>query len=380
MAECIIHIGMHKTGTTSIQNSFHKQSNAKFLYANLGGVANHSLALYSIFAKHPEQHYLHKINNRNLDSVLAYKSAMRKDLDRSIAATNDRNLILSGEDLIILSPPELARLRHYLARKFDTITVVSYIRPPIAYMTSAFQQRVKGGGVTVSIDLDKQYPNYRAKFTKFDAIFGRENVHLWRFESRGFPDGCVVKDFSARLGIDLPKKRIIRVNESFSRQVVTLLFTYRNFGQKYGSNLMNGTESTKLAALLAQIGNDKFRFSPDRMRPILEKNRADIEWMEARLGQSLQEGQEESQLGGVRGESDLLIPDRETVRNLIALLGDAAPKGIHGDTPEEVAQLVHAARENSAILSNKPSPAKPVPKSSTNTIFRTILNWWQVGQ
>ena len=108
---------------------------------------------------------------------------------------------------------------------------------------------------------------------------------------------------------------------------------------------MKSAERRRVVARLGDIQHDKFRFSPDIVRPVLETNRADIQWMEERLGQSLHEELGAYRPGDVRDEADLLQPDPEVVKKLLALLGDAALAGIKGETPEEVAVLVHALRE-----------------------------------
>src|SRR5688500_14406154 len=103
---------------------------------------------------------------------------------------------------------------------------------------------------------------------------------------------------------------------------------------------------------MKSVGRTKLRFSPDIMRPVLERNRADITWMEQRLGQSLSEELGEHQPGDIRDEQDLLRPDPAAVGRLLQLLGGTAPKGVKGKTPEEVALLVHA-------LSKERSPWRP---------------------
>ena len=65
MRSCIIHIGMHKTGTTSIQLSLHRFVDKRFFFADLDKVFNHSLAVYSIFADYPDRHHLHQIHKRD---------------------------------------------------------------------------------------------------------------------------------------------------------------------------------------------------------------------------------------------------------------------------------------------------------------------------
>jgi nucleoid DNA-binding protein len=124
---------------------------------------------------------------------------------------------------------------------------------------------------------------------------------------------------------------------------------------------------------LAEIGNDKLRFPPDVMRPILEENRADIDWMEARLGQSLHEELGEYRPGDVRNEADLLNPHPEVVSKLIALLGARAPVGVTGETPEQVVLLMHALRGPDApgfkVEKDEGKPAAQVDKQAQIILY-----------
>jgi hypothetical protein len=336
---------MHKTGSTSIQVSLQGYADEKFLYADLGRVSNHSLAIYSLFAAHPERHHLHRAGQRSVAQVHAFNEAMRADLERAVAAAGERTLLISGEDISVLPPADLARLREYFRRFSDKLAIVGYVRPPAAFMTSGFQQRVKGGSVE-RVSLEREYRNYRKTFEKFDEVFGRENVALWKFDPASFPGGCAVRDFCSRLGIPLPAERITRLNESLSREAVSLLYTYCKLARGQGAPALRAPEGQRIGELIARdIGNQKFRFSPEVTRPILEKNRGDIEWMEARLGASLHEELGEHRPGDVRGEEDLLDPGPDALGKLLALLGDAAPDGLRGKTPQEIASLVAELRE-----------------------------------
>lgn len=343
MASCIVHIGMHKTGSTSIQQSLNGYSDCSCLYARIGNDANHSLAIFSLFSDHPEKHPLHGGKNSNIGAVRDYVNRMHKELKRAILAANGRSLILSGEDITTLRQAELIKLRDYFKKHFGEIVVVGYVRPPAEYMASAFQERVKGGSV-INLKLEQTYPQFRRIFSKFDHVFGRNNVKLWKFDPKFFPSGCVVQDFCKRLGIDFPVKRISRANDSLSRQAVTFLFIYRKFGKAYNAETMMGGEGHRLGKLLEATGRDKFRFSPDILLPELKKNRADIEWMEARLGQPLNELLNDHQPGDVRDESDLLHVSPLMFDGLLKLLGNHAPNIHRNETPQEIALLVHALR------------------------------------
>jgi hypothetical protein len=165
------------------------------------------------------------------------------------------------------------------------------------------------------------------------------------------------------------------VNEALPFQAVALLYTYGKFGRRHGWERMTGREGMKLGSLIGE--GSKFRFAPDLLRPILQRNRSDIAWMEARLGQSLDEELGQAQPGDVREEWDLLRPDPAVVERLLTLLGDAAPRGVKGETPEEVALLVHALRSKPLSLretvSNKLRRASDVPRSAVPRVPRRAL-------
>lgn len=343
MKNCIIHIGMHKTGSTSIQNSLQNFNDDNFLYADLGE-PNHSIAIYTLFAANPENHHIHRARRQNVAAMQEYIRPIQTKLEFALKEAKEKTLIISGEDIGALSSEGLVKLRQYFQDRDYKLSIVGYVRSPAGYQASSFQERVKHG-VVKQINLEALYPNYEKKFSKFDEVFGRENVHLWKFDAKLFPNGCVVQDFCARLGINLPHERICRKNESLSRQAVSLLYIYQKFGQLAGGKAMSAPEAQILGNALAEIGTDKFRFSPDIVRPCLEKNQTDIEWMEQRLGQSLCEELGEHQFGDIRDESDLLNVDPLVLSKLYVLLGNNAPSDISSGTQEQAVQLVLALRE-----------------------------------
>lgn len=363
MKRCIIHIGAHKTGSTSIQRSLHGFGDGHFLYAGLDQ-PNHSLAMQSLFGANPALHHIHLARGRDAAGVAAYTDRARAALEKSIAAAGDRALLISGESISLMAAPSLLRLRDHFLSHCDELSIVGYVRPPGAFMSSSFQQRVKSGSAN-EVRAGGQYREYRKTFGALDEVFGRENVQLWKFDPQGFPDHCVVRDFCARLGIALPSARIVRVNESMSRQAVSLLYIYRKMSPEYGFRSMRAPEAQKLGRLLAAAGEGKFRFSPDVIRPVLEQHREDIAWMEARLGQSLHEELGEHREGDIREGADLLKPDPSAVSRLLAALGDAAPAGNRGDSPGDVARLVHALREKVS------GPTAGAPRGS---LARRLLN------
>jgi hypothetical protein len=247
-------------------------------------------------------------------------------------------LLISGEAVVSLRPNALEALRDFLARHFDQITIVAYVRPPSQLIASSFQERVKGGTIK-DFSTARLYQNYKRLLAKFDTVFGRDNVHLWKFDPKAFPEGCVVQDFCSRLAIPLPKAKIVRVNESASRETIGLLYAYHKFGEADDQPKMRGHEAMEFGAF---IGGTKFRFSPDLIRALLNANLPDIEWMEERLGESLREELGTHNDGDVRDEADLLRFDKVAVGKLSKAVDRKMPSEL---APRDVAELVSVWHE-----------------------------------
>jgi len=344
LSRCIIHIGTRKTGTSSIQQSLNGYSDDDFVYADINGHPNHGAALYSVFAKHPEKLAFHKKNNRSQAELDKYVRNIKIKLSDAIAKAKGRTILFSGETLSHkLTRQELEAMCCFFQEHFSKVEIVAYIRSPRGYITSEFQQCVKDAKNVLNPELDYYY--YKKHLQVYDDIFGKENVKLWKFDPKNFISKCVVQDFCHRLNINLPSGRIVRVNDSISFEVLSLLFAYRKYGGEFGSTLMKGPENQRLIEALDHIGDTKFSFSPDLIQPVVDKNKADIAWIEGRMGVSFAEDLSEYKEQDVRGEMDLLNHDQAVVDKLLEKLGSFAPKGVQGKTPQEVAVLVHALRE-----------------------------------
>src|SRR4029078_13590590 len=242
---CIIHIGMHKTGSSSIQRSLRRMDDARFLYPRLGGRYNHSLPIYCLFASEPERHHLLRASRP--EEITQYKASVAEDLARSIAALEGRTLLISGEDISTLPEADLPSLKSHFERYFD-VTIVGYVRPHAAFMASVFQQGVKNGREKFAPP--RLYRNYRSLFGKFDQTFERDNVWLYKFDANDFPDRCVVQHFCTQIGFRFAKDKIVRVNDSISVDAVAALYSYVKYREVLGASKLKATEGARLAALL----------------------------------------------------------------------------------------------------------------------------------
>ncbi len=222
--ECIVHIGMAKTGSSSIQESLHKHLESETHHYFDLGAPNHSIRMYSLFSKKKRSHVHMKkgFNEKHIDNI---NMRTKELLSKNINANSKPIMIISAEGISILLKSDLEDLRDYLYQYFEKVTIIGYVRTMQSFIHSHYQQRVKGGNY--NFELSSQYPNYRKKFEKFDLVFGRENVKLWKFDPKSFPEGNVVLDFCNRLGIMINPEQTLRVNETLSREALSLLYIYR---------------------------------------------------------------------------------------------------------------------------------------------------------
>ena len=340
MRRCLLHIGMHKTGSTSIQHSLMGFENDSYVYARIGNSANHSLPLHGIFTENPERHFMNVARGRSGAVLRDFVEHAAEDLRHSIGRLQGRTLIISGEAISTFSPTAAEKLARFLEPHFDEIAVAGYIRPPGGFITSSFQAKVRSAGLS-RFELAANYRPYRMTFEKFDHLFGRAKVHLWAFEPKAFPQGCVVRDFCGRLGIALSEDRIVRKNEATPKEIVQLIYAYNKVYRSRASAALHRPRAKRLQVLLDGIGHSKFRLSPALVDPFLDGKRKDIAWMEARLGQRLREPAGDHRPGDIRSEADLLDIEPEAVDQLRLRLGDACPAHVRGRTAAEVALLIH---------------------------------------
>ncbi|WP_281662143.1 hypothetical protein [Halomonas sp. Alg239-R46] len=303
--EAIVHVGMHKTGSSSIQDTLSQLPMEGVEYLALTS-PNHSGFLATLLPEKPEKHHSHVRNGRSVAQVKALKESYVKLLHDALKSVKKPRVLISAE---YLSQPdesisELVHLREILLSYCKRIRVIGYVRGPIGFMQSAFQQTLKGGS-NLSFNLLSVYPNYQQRFGKMDKVFGKENVDLVPFVKNSLHNGDVVQDFARRIGFVLSAEQIVRTNESLSLEATALLYAFRRFGgNSPGYEGFNRDNNTFVAAF-TELGQKKLAFSESAVMPLLEANQHDIEWISERLGVSILD-EPSSSTEAIGSEQDLL--------------------------------------------------------------------------
>jgi len=214
MSKVILHIGMMKTGSTSIQKSLEDYEDELFYYPKFKNT-NHTRIFYTLFGKNQDK--LQKLykNKFLIGKKNKLFEKLKRQMKRELDMARGRNIIFSGEGISkIFSDEEILIIKKFFYSKgFKHFKVIGYIRSPYAFMSSIYQQSLKNIFIELNTEnLSKLFPRYKKLFEKFIRNF--EEVILRKFEPRRFPEGDVVLDFCSLIGLNLPKERIKKVNES----------------------------------------------------------------------------------------------------------------------------------------------------------------------
>ena len=226
---CILHLGVHKTGSTFIQNKFavnkeffdsHSFSYPIF-YRNNKGIENHSRPLSFIFED--------KTRGEKTKSNIYRNSRENFEGQLVSACEQSKNLILSGEDMSLWNQARLEGLLNFLSRYFSEIIPVIIIRPPYGFHCSQLQQLIKSGknikllqpmASEIDTEIFKSWQSNRV--TRLRALFGND-LKVYKFqEAIAHPDG-LFNFFLEKLSLPKPteQKQVI-TNKSMSNKWVRL--------------------------------------------------------------------------------------------------------------------------------------------------------------
>jgi hypothetical protein len=284
MARLIFHFGMNKTGSTAIQSSLAAGAGTGFLYPALGEPPYkpyHEDALDQIFSTRRLQ--LRPLKSDQSARLAAIAADGKEKIRQAAADARQLPVILSSEGAFrYLLDEDVAALRRFVEPLFDQVQLIAYVREPFGFISASFHNAIKGHGLAT---FELEYQPYR-RFEKFDNVFGRNRVRLWKYDPRSFPDCDVVAHFCASLG--LPRVASAAVNVTLCRPAVSAIYRLNRLAAEAGGNLPG------LRAVRKTIKRDfphqdwpKFRLSPAVIAPLIERHSKDIDWIEERIGCSL---------------------------------------------------------------------------------------------
>jgi len=202
----IVHIGLHKTGTSSIQG---------FLAANRATFSAHGVFVpYSSLHSNPHaglHHYIAGAFKEGKPGNINY--VVNTILEES---GNCPTVLLSSEVLCEITSG-ISSVRDVLFSFFDPVEVIVYLRRQDHTALSAYNQIVKRKGHSGRFDpFNNIYynGNYLQLLQKWEREFGKEQLKVLVFEKKGFYKGGLLSDFLFNtLGIENTDDFVLSLKE-----------------------------------------------------------------------------------------------------------------------------------------------------------------------
>jgi len=247
--KAIVHIGSHKTGSTSIQ---------KALTANLTILKEKG---YDCFFKNQDgtPHIIGNINpwftafpdSIEQGFVLNDKDRLAREMSRLSG-----NTIISSESFSwIFEKEELQAFRRELSRYFDEIKIIVYIRRQDAQIISHHQQGSKDmhlpgndfyGNEPAAIPSPQAhyrlYLDYDRKISLWADVFGTDNINVRVFDKKSLYKGDAVHDFFHLLGIEGIEAVKENVSFGFEKEKVGFLMNSLSMEGRLRDTIIAGLE------------------------------------------------------------------------------------------------------------------------------------------
>lgn len=281
MADIVIHIGLRKTGTTSIQ---------KFLHANRGLLLEKGILYPSSGLPVKESRYAHHDLAADLTGIRppTVPGSWEK-LSDEISEFNGKLIFISSEIFSVAITEKIEELRKRLSG--HKVTILLYLRDPAKFIVSLYKAQIKGHNEFRSF---RNFIRRKPEWIDFDPL-----VESWQ---RVFgPENLVLKNYDELAGGDLLLSNLIdsiglsdssaefrfleKANVTPDDKVVAAIRILNYLKKKIP---MPASAKEKIKIMVADLnkGNERGQMLLARYQPFLPKmavSRKDMIWLEKHL-------------------------------------------------------------------------------------------------
>ncbi|KGM50535.1 sulfotransferase family protein [Pseudooceanicola atlanticus] len=286
--DALIHIGMQKTGTTTLQEWLHanadKLAKQGILFPQFkrqnGKAMQQQLAL-GLFGFHlsermpPRGTFRRHLGIKSLDDQAAYCDETLRQLGKMIAEQPYDGVILSSEYIggWLNSRAQIEKLDQLFSGIFGTVVYVLYLREPGDWILSRYVQSLRSGGVQT---LDEYVSKHAAaglfrRANLWSDTIGKDRVQIRLYDRAVMPEGDIVADFCDVAGLDRSQySTVVDRNASLSQGEAKALLQVNRIQRRLRKRPYQ--TNPRRWFIRAFANRKKLRLSVDQRRLIDEKN------------------------------------------------------------------------------------------------------------
>ncbi len=287
--EIVLHAGLSKTGTTSIQDTCARQREALadggVIYPVFSMDAhtfhNHSIPLTAAFCKRPGRFRL-GLGQRFGPRAAEVGPRCRAQLDAWFSESRSANLLLSTELLEVWTDEDLQNLRAYLTPHAGRLRVLAVVRSPADALASLVQERAKAG---VSISPSRMVGRVSDKVQRLRRNFGGE-LELYDFHRLSVSRRGLVGEFLAVAGARPAIAHAAETGHRNRRLSLEAFHLLDALNRRYPSLMRPGHGHSPSTGLdqLQQLPGQPFYLEGFEGSGLERAILAETEWLEAELG------------------------------------------------------------------------------------------------
>ena len=213
--KAIIHIGIPKSGTSSIQAFLGMNCAAlreqKVLYAPFNPQFGSQFEFATTALEACNAGIAPELERRRLGFASradqrAYVAAYRDFLDRTLAQSDAQRFIASSEHIHawLTTPEQIAALDRFLCARFSEVRYMVYLRAQDELILSSYSEAIRRGAThDFSAHLSRHARlNHWARLKHWHQVIGRQRLMIRLLRKDALAGGDLLSDFCAATGID----------------------------------------------------------------------------------------------------------------------------------------------------------------------------------
>lgn len=280
--ELILHIGLHKTGSTAIQAALSGYDHQRIMYADLApkgvlGNKNHSIPVIACFKEDFYSYKTFKDRGLSTEEIKKLQTIYRNNFE-NLKNLNKDKIIISGEEISNLSNDEANSLLEFFNKIFKKIIVIAYVRNPISFAASSFQQQLKGGIHELP---DYFSPRYKHSLQRFKDHHYVSELVVRDYSLLSKKQIDIVTDFRDLCGIKTNNEKTAPKNSSLSNESIKILF---RLNQLHDANHVQWDFKSRQAFiyLLGKIFPKKEDLPSELILPFADFS--EVSWLKTEVG------------------------------------------------------------------------------------------------